>query len=413
MKILLLNQFFWPDAAATSQLLTDLAVHLAEQGHEVTAICAHSGYAAAATGTVPPPITIHRTPALPFKRGILGRVLSYASFYLGATWRALTLPHQDVVLTLTTPPLLSLLGTAVKLFRGSRHFIWEMDVYPDVAIDLGTFKAGGLLDHLVGALADFSRRNADGIVALGECMKDRLALRGLNPSTIHIAHNWADATDIQPLPRSGDPAQLVFLYSGNLGLAHDTGTITSAMLRLKDDPRFRFLFVGSGARTPELKAFAATNALPAVEFRPYAQRASLAESLAAGDIGLVTQRDAACGSVVPSKVYGLLAAGRPVLFIGPKAATPARIVAKFGCGWQIDCGDIESLTRLLLHLANHPQEVARASRNARQALLDHYDRPLGVARIATILGASRPSSASHAYANTLHETERQADLVAQ
>ncbi len=411
MKILLLNQFFWPDAAATSQLLTDLAVHLAEQGHEVSAICADSGYAVAA-GTAPPPVTIYRTPALAFKRGIAGRVLSYASFYLGAAWRALTLPRQDVVLTLTTPPLLSLLGTAVKLFRGSKHFIWEMDVYPDVAIDLGTFKADGVLDRVVGALADLTRRRADGIIALGECMKDRLVRRGLDPATIHVAHNWADSRDIQPLPRPGKSSQLVLLYSGNLGLAHDTGTIAQTMLALRDNPSFRFLFVGSGARTPELKAFAATRALTGVEFRPYAQRASLSESLAAGDIGLVTQRDAACGSVVPSKVYGLLAAGRPILFIGPKAATPARIVADSRCGWQIDCGDTTSLTQLLLHLANHPKEVAEAAHNARQALLDHYDRPLGVARIANLLGASRPSSASHVYAATLHETERHAYLVA-
>ncbi len=413
MRILLLNQFFWPDSAATSQLLTDLAVHLAEQGHQVSAICAGSGYATAAAGTNPPPVTIYRTPALPFKRGVAARILSYASFYLGAAWQALTLPRQDVVVTLTTPPLLSVLGTAVKYLRGSRHFIWEMDVYPDVAIDLGTFKAGGILDRLVGALADFTRRRADGIIALGECMKDRLVGRGLNPATIHVAHNWADSRDIQPLPRPGDPNQLVLLYSGNLGLAHDTGTLAATMLALREDPRFGFLFVGSGARTAELKAVVAAHSLSKVEFRPYAQRPSLAESLAAGDIGLVTQRDAACGSVVPSKVYGLLAAGRPILFIGPRAATPARIVAQFQCGWQIDCGDHTSLTDLLLHLAHHPSEVARAAHHARQALLNHYDRPLGVARIAGILGTSRPSSALLDRVDALHETERPSELVAQ
>ncbi len=415
MKILLLNQFFWPDAAATSQLLTDLAIHLAEQGHEVSAICAGSSYAVE-VGTVAPPVTIYRTPAMPFKRGIAGRILSYASFYLGAAWRVLTLPSQDVVLTLTTPPLLSLIGTMTQFFRGSRHYIWEMDVYPDVATDLGTFKAGGLLDCLVGALADFTRRRADGIIALGECMKDRLVSRGLNPATIHVADNWADSQAIQPLPRPGDPSRLVLLYSGNLGLAHDVDTLAHAMLALRDDPRFRFVFVGSGGRTPELKSFCGTHALSAVEFRPYAQRSSLSESLAAGDIGLVTQRDACCGSVVPSKVYGLLAAGRPVLFIGPRAATPARIVERFGCGWQIDCGDTPALTSLLLFLANHPQEVVRASRNARRALLHHYDRPLGVARIRHVLealpGASRPSSATHERADIFHEAERPSHLVA-
>ena len=391
MKILVLNQFFWPDSAATSQLLTDLTVFLAGEGHVVSAICADSGYAVT-TGTEAPPVKVHRIRALPFSRGVAGRVLSYLSFYVAAAVRGLTLPRQDVVLTLTTPPLLSLLGTLIKFLRGSRHFIWEMDVYPDVAVDLNYFKANGIADRVVGILADFSRRRADGIIALGECMKDRLATRGIDPSLISVADNWADAEAIHPLPRPGDPSRLVLLYSGNLGLAHDTDTMAGAMLNLRDDPRFQFLFVGKGARTAELAAFCTANHLAAVEFRPMVPRTSLSESLSAGDIGLVTQRDACCGSVVPSKVYGLLAAGRPILFVGPGAATPARIIKRFRCGWHVECGDIASLTSLLQHLAGHPEQVLAAGQRARQALLDHFDRPIGVARLAAILGAHPPSA---------------------
>ena len=124
MKILLLNQFFWPDSAATSQLLTDLARGLAQQGHTVYAIAADGGYAVTDAGD-PPPVQIHRVRALPFARGRLGRVLSYLSFYVGAAARGLTLPRPDLVLTLTTPPLLSLLGTLIHTLRGSRHFIWR------------------------------------------------------------------------------------------------------------------------------------------------------------------------------------------------------------------------------------------------------------------------------------------------
>jgi glycosyltransferase involved in cell wall biosynthesis len=162
------------------------------------------------------------------------------------------------------------------------------------------------------------------------------------------------------------------------------------MLELNRDPRFHFLFVGSGGRRQELEAIVAAHNLRSVELRPYVERTSLGESLSAGDIGLVTQRDVCCGSVVPSKVYGLLAAGRPILFIGPRQATPALIIGRFHCGWQIDCGDIAALTPLLLHLAQHPDEVRQAGRNAREALLQHYDLPLGVERIAGILGASTP-----------------------
>lgn len=404
MKILLLNQFFWPDSAATSQLLTDLARGLAEQGHEVYAISADGGYAISAAGD-PPPVKIHRVKALPFVRGKVGRLLSYLSFYVGAAVRGLTLPRPDLVLTLTTPPLLSLLGTLISTLRGSRHFIWEMDVYPDVAIDLDYFKAGGLADRLTGFLADLSRRRADGIIALGECMKQRLVGRGLDPNSIAVADNWADAAAIHPLPRPGDPSQLVLLYSGNLGLAHDLDTLTESIRQLRDDSRFRFLFVGSGGRRQELAAFCDINDISSVELRPYVQRNSLSESLSAGDIGLVTQREACCGSVVPSKVYGLLAAGRPILFIGPKDATPARIVERFSCGWHINCNDSSALTALLKYLAANPAVVAEAGQRARSALVDHFDLPLGVARIIKILGADlKKSVPSQSSASTFSST---------
>jgi colanic acid biosynthesis glycosyl transferase WcaI len=386
MRILLVNQFFWPDSSATSQLLTDLARGLAERGHEVYAISADGGYNLASKDAAPG-VRICRVKTSRFSRGRLGRVLSYLSFYFLATFRALSLPRPDLVVTLTTPPLLSLLGTALKALRGCRHFIWEMDVYPDVAIDLDYFKAGGIADRVTGWLADFSRRRADGIVALGECMKRRLVDRGVDAAHIFVADNWADGTAIQPIPRSAEAGQLVLLYSGNLGLAHDLDTLTRAMLALKDDDRFRFIFVGSGARQPELKSLIAAQNLRFVDVRPYVERTSLGESLSVGDIGLVTQRDVCCGSVVPSKVYGLLAAGRPILFVGPRGATPADLVQRFNCGWHVDCGDVAALTHLLLHLANHPEEVTRAGRNARNALLQHFDLPIGVARLAGILGA--------------------------
>jgi glycosyltransferase involved in cell wall biosynthesis len=398
MRILLINQFFWPDSAATSQLLTDLARGLVARGHEVYAISAEGGYNVASTADPPAGIRIYRVKTSRFSRGKIGRLISYLSFYALAAVRALTVPKPDLVLTLTTPPLVSLIGTVLKTVRGSRHFTWEMDVYPDVATDLNYFPAGGLIDRVTGALADFSRIHADGIVALGDCMKHRLISRGCDPARIFVADNWADGAAIQPGLRPGDPKQLVLLYSGNLGLAHDVDTIAGAMLNLKDDPRFRFLFVGSGGRRAELQAFADQHQLTALDLRPYVERASLGESLSAGDIGLVTQRNVCCGSVVPSKVYGLLAAGRPILFVGPRQATPALIVERFACGWQVDCGDVPTLTQLLLRLADHPEEVALAGRNARQALLEHFDLPIGVDRIANILGAGaagRDSAALH------------------
>ena len=397
MKILFVNQFFWPDSSATSQQLTDLATGLAERGHDVHVLCGEGGYAAEANG-VAPPVTVHRVRSLRFVRGRVGRVLSYLSFYVRAAVRGLFMPRVDTVVSLTTPPLISLIGTAIKSLRGSQHFIWEQDVYPDVAIDLHYIRRGGLLDRITGLLADFSRRHADGILALGECMRQRLLRRGIPARQIYLTENWANGSAIQPMPRPGDPAELVVLYSGNLGLAHDVDTIAGAMRQLRDEANFRFLFVGGGGRRADLTEFCRAEGITRMEMRPYVDRDRLNEGLAAGDIGLVTQMDACTGSVVPSKVYGILAAGRPVLFVGPADATPALTIDRHSCGWHVRCGDVDGLTALLRHLAAHRDEVETAGRNARAALLQNYDLPLGIDRIASVL--ERAQSARDATQHT-------------
>ena len=383
MKVLLMNQFFWPDSAATSQLLTDVARDLVAQGHQVDVICGGTYAATAAEDS--PAVTIHRVKGIRFSRGLLGRLSSYLTFYTGAAWRALTLEKPDVVLTLTTPPLLSLIGALMRRLRSTRFYIWEMDVYPDVAVDLGYIRAGSFLDRTIGVVADWSRRQADGIIALGDCMRARLVARGMDNARIVTINNWADSTQIRVIPRPAGNSALQIVYSGNLGLAHDLDTLTGAIQQLHKDARFSFTFIGGGARHKQLAAFIAENKIQSVTTRPYAPRADLSETLGAGDIGLVTQREDCCGSVVPSKVYGLLAAGRPILYVGPAAATPARIIETYGCGWHIANGATEALVHLLKHLADHPEEITAAGRNARKALEEHFDRPIGTGRIIALL----------------------------
>lgn len=402
--MLFINQFFWPDSSATSQQLTDLVSALAARRVDVAVLCGEGGYAAAASAAAPP-AEVHRVRAVRFTRGKFGRLFSYLSFYATAFLKGITIRRADVVVSMTTPPLISMLGAVIKIFRGSRHFIWEQDLYPEIAVDLGYLKAGGLTHRITGLLADAVRRHADGIIVLGPCMRDRLMARGVPEEKIHIAEHWASSVAIEPQPRPGDPRELVLLYSGNLGLAHDLGTIEGAMAQLRTDGRFRFIFSGTGGRREELRAFCTKAEIGNVEFRPFVDRDKLSEGLAVGDIGLVTQQDASCGAVVPSKAYGILAAGRPLLFIGPAQATPARLVAKHGCGWHVACGDVQTLTALLKHLAEHPEEVREAGRKAREALLQFYDLPQSVARVATILGAAPGSALSGAQPSLQRSTQ--------
>ena len=191
MQVLFINQFFWPDTAATGQLLTDVVREIDPELHAVTVLCGKSVYGRLDAAS-PPPVKVVRCAGVAFSRSKIGRVFSYASFFGAAALQGVRGSRHGLVVTLTTPPLVSLVGTLLKSLRRSRHVIWEMDVYPDIAIDLNVLKRRSVVTRLVGTLANFSRRRADGIIALGEDMKARLIARGVPEHKIFVAENWAD-----------------------------------------------------------------------------------------------------------------------------------------------------------------------------------------------------------------------------
>jgi glycosyltransferase involved in cell wall biosynthesis len=384
-RVVLINQFFWPDLAATGQLLTDLARHLADLGHDVTVICG-SGTYAGTEATPRPPVEIVRVPGLRFVRSTATRLLSYLSFYVGALWRALCAPKADVIVTLTTPPLLGLIGRVVQVFRRSRHYIWEMDMYPDVAIDLGVLTARSAATRAIRWLADYARRHSDGVIVLGECMRQRLIDRGLPDAKISVAENWADGALIHPVAPRMRNAAMTVIYPGNLGLAHDVATLACAMRELGFDRRYRFVFVGGGPRVADLKRFCESNGVANAHFLSYCGRDRLNDLMSEADVGLVTQSEVCLGSLVPSKVYSLMAAGLPILFIGPRPATPSLVIRRFDCGWQVDCGDSESLLAVLRTLQADRAQACAAGARARTAFLAHYDSPVAVRRIVSVLG---------------------------
>jgi glycosyltransferase involved in cell wall biosynthesis len=394
MRFLLINQFFAPDPAPTGQLLADVARALIQSGHSVDVICSRASYGVceAAGHHGLELANVRRVGGAPFGRGAVSRVVSYASFFLTAARHSIFGARHDVILTLTTPPLLSLIGHLAKSIRGSRHVIWEMDMYPDVAVALGTFVSGGLLDRTVGALADVSRRHADRVIALGPCMGKRLISRGIPSSKVAVAQNWVDGRVISPRPFPR-PSPLILLYSGNLGRAHDTSTIDEAMKVLTDPGRFQFVFAGGGTGRAELEAACRLRQAENTRFLAYQDAGTLAGHLGACHIGLVTQIASTCGTVVPSKTYGLMAAGRPYIFIGPREATPALLIDTHKCGWRIEPGDPAGLVTLLDLLSRNLHLIQDAGDRGRKALLQSYDLTVGPTRILQVLTEAEESVA--------------------
>lgn len=206
MRVLLINQFYIPDTAATGQLLADVAESLKAEGHEVHVICSRRCYDGGRTSLVKEEaihgIRIHRVAAMGFgRRWLAGRALDYLTFYISAAWRALVLPRPDVCVSLTTPPFISMIGLLLSKFKGTRNVIWVMDVYPEIAVAYEILSKRSVLYRLLSRINRALYRNAAAVISLGEVMTDRLESLGAPSDRLHTVHNWVpgEQTSMQSL----------------------------------------------------------------------------------------------------------------------------------------------------------------------------------------------------------------------
>lgn len=380
MRILLINQFFHPDICATAQLATDLAEDLAARGHEVTALATAGTYLGG--GARLPPIEhrrgvrIQRVRATSLgKATTANRLADYASYYGAAVGRALVDEVPEVTICMSTPPLIAALGAFAK-WRGSRFVYWVQDLYPDIATALGVVSESGLTTRVMHALSRRVLCAADAIVTVGDRMRARIAAKGICGERIHVVPNWADGSAIRPVPPEANTFRKahgltgpVVMYSGNMGRAHDLETLLG-MVRVMSAQGVTFVFVGDGTRRREIEAAARGSA--SVRILPYQARASLAESLSAGDVHLIGQRACAAGLMEPSKLYGILAAGRPVLYVGPRDTHVAGTILREGVGAVTPNGDVDAAVRALRGLV---ADAPRLGVLARAAFEREYDRP--------------------------------------
>jgi colanic acid biosynthesis glycosyl transferase WcaI len=404
MKVLLLNQFFHPDLSATAQLATDLAEDLVREGFEVTALAAQGSYLGGErlpSSEVNRGVRIARVRCTSLGKGTIARrLVDYGSFYSVAALRLLVGRRFDVVVAMSTPPLVATLGALVRKTRRTRFVYWLQDVYPELAIELGVVRAGSPAAAVLERLSSWTLRSADAAVVLGDAMGDRVRAKGVDASRIHVVPNWADEVAIRPVPAEanefrrshGLADKRVVLYSGNMGRAHDLATILGAARALRDQPDLRFVFVGDGAKRAEVEA--AARELPSIRLLPYQPRERLSESLSSGDIHVVTQEPCTVGLIEPSKLYGVMAVGRPVLYIGPPGTEAARTVEREGIGAIVACGDATSAVAGIERLLADRESLGTRARAAFEA---RYRRKLRTSRFAAILrtlGARSPALAS-------------------
>ncbi len=292
--------------------------------------------------------------------------------------------RPDAVISLSTPPLVALLGLTLARLRGASSLYWVMDVYPQLAFELGVIEPRSIVGRIFRRLSAACLRRSDEVIALGDTMAERLSSEGAGPVT--VIHNWADGEAIHPVEPQDNPLRaewgwsdrFVVLYSGNMGLAHEFDTVLDAAERLAADPRILLAFVGGGPRRAEVEAEARRRGLSNVEFLPYVPREQLGDSLTAGDVHLVTLRERMPGLLVPSKIYGILAAGRPSVYVGPQQGEIADILDSGRCGIGVRGGDADALAEAIRGYANDPARTREHGANARRSFEMRFTREHGV-----------------------------------
>ncbi len=387
MRILLLNQVFHPDVAATAQHAHDLGRHLVAHGHEVAVIASRSLYGE--KGAKLPRrknidgVEVHRVGQSLFgKAGILARVLDFGLFYVAAAFKAFTIRRPDVVICFTTPPFIALLGWLMRLMRGSKFVYWVMDLYPDLPVACGVMQARSPITRIFESINRFCLRRADSVVVLGRCMLERVRRKGVDRGQVTHIGVWSDHSEVKPLPREANPYReqwglgdrFVVMYSGNFGLGHDVDTMLRAAEKLLRDDNLRFVFAGGGKKKAAVDRFVRELGLRNCVLAPYQPRDRLDASLSCADVHLATLLEGVEGIMVPCKLFGIMAAERPTIFVGHPDSELARILIEHDAGIVVRQGDVDGLCQAITRLRTDPSLRQRMGRNARKALTHSFTR---------------------------------------
>lgn len=417
MKILLLNQCFWPDVVATSQQLTALARRLSDAGHEVTVIAARRGYDDP-TDTFSRRerwngIDIIRVSSINLgKKNRATRFLNFGSFLFTCGLRMLSLPRQDVVVALTSPPFISWLASLFTKLRGGELVFWVMDLNPDEAIAAGWLKQNSITAKLLSRLLRSSMRRARTIVALDDYMKEKIVGKGIPESKVHVIRPMHDESvhfdeeGRQAFREAhGLAERFVVMYAGNHSPCHPLNTLLAAADQLKTNTGIAFLFVGGGSEFDKVKSFAHAHELNNVICLPYQPQASLPAVLSAADLHIVVMGDPFVGIVHPSKIYNILAVGAPFIFIGPEKSSMGGLVSQIAD---------PSLARRFAHRtsAELAHAIAEAARHSGQRIpaerVAAHDSP---ARLLEVIEATSPIVSHNSAVEVAVASSSRADFV--
>lgn len=415
-NIYLLTQYFFPEVASTSQLLTELAEDLSKNGFKVVVFTAQPSYNKSQklpTTENYKGITIRRVWSTHFRRSnILGRLLNELTFVISLMFTFLvTRLEKGIFLIVTNPPLLPVVGLILKRIEKFPYIYLVYDIYPDIAVKLGYLSPNSILTRLWEAVNKRALANASKIIVIGECMKEVIEEKLLKypqyMKKVEVIHNWTDEKKIFPVPKEsnwfikehGLEGKFVVLYSGNLGLSHPLESVIEVARKLRDK-NIVFLFIGNGGKKPMLEKMTNDMNLKNVKFLPYQDEKILPFSLSSGDVAIITLEEGVEGLSVPSKLYSFLAAGRPILGMVGKKSEVALVIEKANCGFVIRPNDVDKFASIIEYLYDNPNLLIEFSKNARKFFESNFTRFRATKRYFEVI-----SSVLDSYTGTREDSE--------
>jgi colanic acid biosynthesis glycosyl transferase WcaI len=364
MKVLLINQCFYPDVVSSAQHLTDLARELVKSGHRVTVLAGRRGYDSPGLyfpkNEVWAGISIIRVSSTGFGKGSrFARAMDFGSFMICCFARMLCLPRYDAVVALTSPPLISFLAALITYFKRERFYCWVLDLNPDEALAAGWLRKNSMPAKILEGMLRYSAKRARKLIVLDKFMRNRLRNRGIPKQKIAVVPPWSHDPHIFYSQEGRDAFRsahgltdkFVVMYSGNHSPCHPLDTLLQAAVQLSGRPEVRFLFIGGGSEFVKAKAFTERHQVKNAVFLPYQPLSRLSDALSSADLHVAVMGNAFTGIVHPCKIYNILSIGSPFLYIGPEKSHIADIIQSLGGSegiYSARHGDVQSVAGSIL-----------------------------------------------------------------
>jgi colanic acid biosynthesis glycosyl transferase WcaI len=384
MRVLLLNLYYPPDTSATAKMAHTVVDALSSK-HNITVLCGRPSYdpterrawrlfQTELVGLA----RIIRTGSTDFPRmEMKKRVLNYLSYVALVVPRAFFV-RCDVVLAMTDPPFQGIVGAFVAMLKRKPYVYNIRDLYPDMALG-GSIVEAGLLTRIWERLHRWALRRATRVIVLGDDMRARIIAKGVDGSRVVVVRDGAEALPPDVALPTPDPEvvrairgnfSFVLLHAGNLGFYGAWSTLLMAARKLASDG-VGLVFVGDGAQRAQIEAAAvgAEN----IRFLDFFPAGKIPSVLAAGDAHVITVKRGLEGVVVPSKMYGILAAGKPILAVAPEETDAVSLGVRRGFAVSADPDRPEELISAVRTLVGDPQKMNAMGQAARAAAPD-YDR---------------------------------------